>query len=59
VIRTLHAWNVRIDESFFLGGVEKYEVVKAFGADIFFDDQDVHLESSSKVVPSAKVPYRE
>ena len=42
VIRTLSAWNVRLDEAFFLGGVDKYEVVKAFGADIFFDDQDVH-----------------
>ncbi len=32
--------------------------VKAFGADIFFDDQDVHLENTSKVAPSAKVPYK-
>lgn len=59
VIRTLNDWNVRIDETFFLGGVEKYEVVKAFGADIFFDDQDVHLQDTSKETPSAKVPYKE
>ncbi|MCP4971031.1 MAG: 5'-nucleotidase [Arcobacter sp.] len=59
VIRTLSQWNVRLDESFFLGGVDKYEVVKAFGADIFFDDQDVHLESTSKSTPSAKVLYPE
>lgn len=58
VIRTLNAWNVRIDESFFLGGMDKFEVVKAFGADIFFDDQDTHLESTSKSTPSAKVPYK-
>lgn len=58
VIRTLNDWNVRIDETFFLGGVEKYEVVKAFGADIFFDDQDVHLKETSKETPSAKVPYK-
>lgn len=58
VIRTLNAWKVRIDESFFLGGMDKYEVVQAFGADIFFDDQDVHLENTSKVIPSAKVPYK-
>ena len=57
VIRTLNQWNVRLDESFFLGGVDKYEVVKAFGADIFFDDQDVHLETTSKTTPSAKVLY--
>lgn len=58
VIRTLSQWGVRLDEAFFLGGVDKYEVVKAFGADIFFDDQDVHLETTSKVTPSAKVPYK-
>jgi len=58
VIRTLNAWDVRIDEAFYLGGVEKTEIVKAFGADIFFDDQDVHLEGIAGDVPSAKVPYR-
>jgi 5'-nucleotidase len=46
---------VRIDEAFFLGGGEKSEILQAFGADIFFDDQDIHLELSKAVVPSAKV----
>jgi len=55
VIQTLNVWGVRIDEAFFLGGTDKYEVLAAFGADIFFDDQDVHLDLSSSVVPSAKV----
>jgi len=58
VIRTFEAWGVRVDEAFFLGGVEKSKVVKAFDADIFFDDQDVHLEGVSQKTPSAKVPYR-
>jgi 5'-nucleotidase len=55
VIKTLNVWGVRIDEAFFLGGSEKYEVLEAFGADIFFDDQDTHLDLSASVVPSAKV----
>ena len=59
VIKTLNVWGVRIDEAFFLGGSEKSQVLKAFGADIFFDDQDVHLELSSSVVPSAKVIHKE
>ncbi|MBQ6905905.1 MAG: 5'-nucleotidase [Clostridia bacterium] len=59
VVRTLRAWNVRIDEVFFLGGIEKSEVLKAFGANIFFDDQSVHTEPASKVVPSARVPYKQ
>ena len=58
VIQTLNVWNVRIDEAFFLGGSEKAEVLEAFGADIFFDDQDVHLNASSSVVPSAKVIHK-
>ncbi len=59
VVRTLRAWNVRIDEVFFLGGIEKSEVLKAFGANIFFDDQAVHTEPASKMVPSARVPYKQ
>jgi len=58
VLGTLEGWGVRVDEAFFQGGVQKYEVIKAFGADIFFDDQDTHLVDTSKETPSAKVPYR-
>ena len=59
VIRTLRAWDVRIDEAFFLGGIQKSEILKAFGANIFFDDQSVHTEPASKLVPAARVPYKE
>lgn len=55
VILTLRSWNVRIDEAFFLGGAKKEHVLKAFGAHIFFDDQDMHLTDK---VPSVKVPYK-
>lgn len=58
VVRTLMAWNVRIDEVFFLGGIEKSKVLKAFGANIFFDDQKVHLDNSANIIPSARVPYK-
>ncbi len=59
VIRTLRAWNVRIDEAFFLGGISKKEILEAFQADIFFDDQAVHTTPASEVVPSARVPYKQ
>lgn len=59
VIRTLRAWNVRIDEAFFLGGITKRDILKAFGAHIFFDDQLVHTTPASEVVPSARVPYKQ
>lgn len=57
VIKTLRKWGVYVDEAYFLGGLSKDKVLKAFGAHIFFDDQDVHLKETSKVVPSGKVPY--
>lgn len=57
VIKTLRNWGVYVDEAYFLGGLPKDKVLKAFGAHIFFDDQDVHLKDSSKFVPSGKVPY--
>lgn len=57
VINTLKKWGVYVNEVYFLGGMSKDKVLQAFGAHIFFDDQDVHLVSSSKVVPSGKVPY--
>ncbi len=58
VIRTLREWGVNIDEAFFLGGIEKAEVLRSFGAHIFFDDQTVHTGPASKLVPSARVPVR-
>ena len=57
VIRTLRKWGVYVDEAYFLGGLSKDKVLKAYGAHIFFDDQDTHLVSSSEFVPSGKVPY--
>lgn len=58
VIKTLRKWGVYVDEAYFLGGLSKDKVLKAFGAHIFFDDQETHLINTSKYVPSAKVPYR-
>ena len=55
VIKTLRAWNVRIDETFFLGGWPKENVLKTFGAHIYFDDQDGYCRRASKVVPTARV----
>ncbi len=57
VIKTLRHWGVYVDEAFFLGGIEKSKILKSFKAHIFFDDQDVHLETSALVVPSGKVLY--
>ena len=58
-VKTLRYWGVRVDVAFFLGGVSKKDVLSAFGAHIFFDDQHIHAGPASEVVPAAVVPYRE
>ena len=57
VIRTLRAWNIRIDESVFLGGLPKGEFLRAFGADVFFDDQPNHCASAAEHVATGHVPH--
>ncbi len=41
----------------FLGGLDKGEFLRAFGADIFFDDQRTHVESAAKHVATGHVPH--
>ncbi|MEY2700310.1 MAG: hypothetical protein RIQ52_1065 [Pseudomonadota bacterium] len=57
VVRTLRAWNIRIDEALFLGGMDKGPFLKAFGADIFFDDQQRHCDAAAAHVTTAHVPH--
>ncbi|MEQ8408443.1 MAG: 5'-nucleotidase [Gammaproteobacteria bacterium] len=57
VVRTLRAWNIRIDESLFLGGLDKGQFLQAFDADVFFDDQEGHCESARNHVATGHVPH--
>lgn len=57
VIRTLREWDIRLDESLFLGGLEKSAFLEAFGADVFFDDQPGHCELAREVVATGHVPH--
>jgi len=56
VILTLRDWGIRIDEAFFLGGKPKGPYLSAFGADIFFDDQQVHCDAAREHVATGHVP---
>lgn len=57
VIRTLRDWDIRLDESLFLGGLEKSAFLEAFAADVFFDDQTGHCEKAREVVATGHVPH--
>jgi len=56
VIHTMREWGIRIDEAFFLGGLDKGVFLKEFAADIFFDDQHQHCHSASQYVSTGHVP---
>jgi 5'-nucleotidase len=55
VVNTLRQWGIRLNETFFLGGVDKSGVLAAFKPHIFFDDQLTHLETAQATTPSAHV----
>ena len=57
VILTLRRWGVRIDEALFLGGRDKGPFLEAFGADIFFDDSPMNVESARRHVATGHVPH--
>ncbi|MBU1108542.1 MAG: 5'-nucleotidase [Candidatus Riflebacteria bacterium] len=57
-INTLRKWKIFVDEAFFLGGIEKRRILEVMHPHIFFDDQMVHLKSSSgKNIPSVHIPF--
>jgi 5'-nucleotidase len=57
VVRTLRDWNIRIDESLFLGGLRKGPFLAAFNGDIFFDDQEAHCNDARELVTTGHVPH--
>lgn len=57
VIKTLRGWGVRVDESLFLGGRDKTQFLRAYGADIFFDDQAEHCHLASREVVAGHVNH--
>ncbi|QQP89862.1 5'-nucleotidase [Skermanella sp. TT6] len=58
VLHTLDAWDVRVDQMFMLGGLEKSSFLAVLRPHIFFDDQDHHAGPAAAHVPSVRVPYR-
>ncbi len=56
VILTFREWGTPFDEAHFVGHHTKAPIVEAFGAHIFFDDQEKHVLGARAVVPAGHVP---
>ena len=57
VVTSLREWGIQVDETFFLGGIDKTRVLTEFKPHIFFDDQLTHIEGTARLAPSAHVPF--
>ena len=56
VVQTLRAWGTDADEAHFVGARPKAPILAAFGAHVFFDDQEKHVLGASGVVTAGLVP---
>ncbi|MFJ6938675.1 5'-nucleotidase [Streptomyces sp. NPDC101132] len=56
-VRSLRQWGLRVNDAFFLGGVDKAAVMRALDPHIFFDDQVAHLNGTAPATPSVHVPF--
>lgn len=57
VINTMRSWGINVNEAFFMGGVEKSKILGIMKPHMFFDDQRLHLDASSSVLPSVHIPF--
>ena len=56
VVTSLREWGITIDQTFFLGGMDKSRIIEIFRPHIFFDDQKLHLDGATAVAPCVHVP---
>ncbi|HKR87984.1 MAG TPA: 5'-nucleotidase [Phenylobacterium sp.] len=56
VVLTFREWGTPFDEAHFVGHHIKAPFVEAFGAHIFFDDQEKHVLGARGVAPAGHVP---
>ncbi|MFK0216666.1 5'-nucleotidase [Streptomyces vinaceus] len=54
---SLKRWGLRVNDAFFLGGIDKAPVIGALDPHIFFDDQVSHLGGTAPATPSVHIPF--
>ena len=58
-INSIHQWGLRVNDAFFLGGINKGPVLGVLQPHIFFDDQHRHVDTASRSTPSVHIPFGE
>ena len=58
-INSIRQWGLRVNDAFFLGGIDKGPVLGVLQPHIFFDDQRRHVDTASRSTPSVHIPFGE
>ena len=56
-INSIGQWGLRVNDAFFLGGIDKGPILEVLRPHIFFDDQRRHVEGASLSTPSVHIPF--
>jgi len=56
-VMSLRGWGLRVNDAFFLGGIDKGTIMTVLKPHIFFDDQAIHLASTARTTPSVHIPF--
>ena len=58
-INSIRGWGLRVNDAFFLGGINKGPILGVLQPHIFFDDQRRHVDTASDSTPSVHIPFGE
>lgn len=58
-INSIGQWGLRVNDAFFLGGIDKGPILEVLRPHIFFDDQRRHVEGAALSTPSVHIPFGE
>ena len=58
-INSIHQWGLRVNDAFFLGGIDKGPILAVLEPHIFFDDQRRNIDTTSHLAPSVHIPFGE
>ena len=56
-INSIRGWGLRVNDAFFLGGVDKGPILEVLRPHIFFDDQRRHVDGAARSTPSVHIPF--
>ena len=58
-INSIRQWGLRVNDAFFLGGIDKGPILAVLEPHIFFDDQRRNIDTTSHLAPSVHIPFGE